>query len=235
PPRPCEGPAMRFGIALPSYGPLATADTLARLARVAEDAGIDSVWVSDHLVAPVGSRTIYPYDRRPDAKPGDMGVIERFYEPMTTLAWLAGRTRRVRLGVSAWVLAYRNPVVAAKVAATLDDLSGGRLVLAVGTGWLREEFEAVGAPFAARGARMEESLAIMGALWRGGEARFDGRHHRLPPVRTGRGAVQRPRPPIWSEANSAQALDRAARLGATGGTRSTSPRTSSPRGWRRSE
>jgi len=204
---------VRFGIALPNYGPLATPATLARLARVAEDAGVDSIWVSDHLVAPVATRSIYPYDRRPDAKPGDMGVIERFYEPLTTLAWLAGQTRRVRLGVSAYVLPYRNPVLTAKLAATLDDLSGGRLILGIGTGWLREEFEALDVPYAARGARTEDYLAVMNALWSGREARFDGRHYRLPPVRTGPPPAQHPRPPLWIAGNSPRALDRAARLG----------------------
>jgi probable F420-dependent oxidoreductase len=204
---------MRFGVALPNYGPLACADTLARLARRAEALGVDSIWMSDHLVAPVGVASIYPYDRRPDAKPGDMGVIERFYEPLTTLAWLAGQTRRVRLGVSAYVLPYRNPVLTAKLAATLDDLSGGRLILGIGTGWLREEFEALAVPFAARGARTDEYLAVLKALWAGGEARFTGRHYRLPPVRTGPPPAQRPHPPLWIAGNSPRALERAARLG----------------------
>jgi len=100
---------MRFGIAVPNYGPLAVPDTLVTLARHAEDLGVESIWVSDHLVAPVGVQSIYPYDRRPDAKPGDMGVIEYFYEPIVTLAYLAGLTTRVRLGVSAYIMPYRNP------------------------------------------------------------------------------------------------------------------------------
>ena len=204
---------MRFGVALPNYGPLAAPETLARLARHAEELGVESIWVSDHLVAPVGVRSIYPYDRRPDAKPGDMGVIERFYEPVVTLAYLAGQTTRVRLGVSAYVVPYRNPVLGAKQLASLDSLSDGRLILAVGTGWLREEFDALGVPFAARGRRTEEYLAVMRALWAGGEARFEGRHYRLPPVHAGPPPAQRPHPPLWIAGNSAVAIDRAARLG----------------------
>ena len=204
---------MRFGVALPNYGPLATSATLGRLARHADDLGVDSIWVSDHLVAPVGVQSIYPYDRRRDAKPGDMGVIERFYEPLVTLAFLAGQTRRVRLGVSAYVLPYRNPVLTAKLVATLDDLSGGRLVLGIGTGWLREEFDALAVPFAARGARTDDYLDVMKALWAGGEARLSGRYYDLPPVRTGPPPAQRPHPPLWIAGTSAASITRAARRG----------------------
>src|SRR4029077_5599060 len=102
---------VRIGVALPHYGPLASPDVLGRLAALAEARGADGVWVSDHLVAPVGSRSVYPYDRRPDPRPGQLGIIEEFYEALVTLAFLAGQTRRVRLGVSAYVLPCRNPVV----------------------------------------------------------------------------------------------------------------------------
>src|SRR5262245_32018351 len=204
---------MRFGVALPNYGPLATPDTLVRLARLAEDVGVDSVWVSDHLVAPVGVASIYPYDRRPNPKPGDMGVIEEFYEPVVTLAWLAGRTRRVRLGVSAYVLPYRNPVVTAKQVATLDALSGGRVVLAVGVGWLREEFAALDVPYEGRGRRTDDYLAVCRALWADGVATHGGPCYRLPPVRSGPRPAQHPHPPIWIAGNSDPALMRAVRHG----------------------
>jgi probable F420-dependent oxidoreductase len=204
---------MRLGIALPNYGPLATPEALRRLAATAEEAGADSIWVSDHLVAPVDVRSIYPYERRPDAQPGALGVIEEFFEPLTTLAVLAGSTTRVGLGVSAYVMPYRHPVVTAKQVATLDVLSGGRIVLAVGVGWLREEFEALGVPFERRGRRTEEYLAVCRALWAGGEARYDGELIRLPPVRTGPRPAQRPHPPIWIAGNSPAAIGRAARIG----------------------
>ena len=202
-----------FGIALPNYGPLAAPETLVRLARLAEDLGVDSVWVSDHLVAPVAVASVYPYDRRPDPKPGDMGVIEEFYEPLTTLAFLAGATTRVRLGISAYVMPYRNPVVTAKQVATLDRLSGGRVVIGIGVGWLAEEFAALDVPFARRGRRTEDYVAVCKALWSGGEARFDGETYRLPPVRTGPRPAQSPHPPLWVAGNSARGIERAARIG----------------------
>jgi probable F420-dependent oxidoreductase len=204
---------MRFGIALPNYGAFAQPDIIAGLARQAEDLGVDSIWVSDHLVAPVDVSSIYPYDRRPDAKPGDMGVIERFCEPMITLAYLAGHTRRVRLGISAYVMPYRNPVLTAKHVATLDYLSGGRMILGIGTGWLREEFDALAVPFAHRGRRTDEYIEVCKALWSGTEARFEGSTYHLPPVRTGPTPTQRPHPPLWIAGNSRAAIERAARLG----------------------
>jgi len=208
-----EARGLRFGVALPNYGPLASAENLVRLARRAEALGVDSIWVADHLVAPVSVDSVYPYDRRPDAKPGDMGVIEQFYEPLTTLAFLAGATSRIRLGVSVYVMPYRNPVVTAKIVATLDALSGGRAILGVGVGWLREEFAALGQDPRRRGRTTDEYLEVCRRLWRDEVAAFDGREYRLPPVRTGPKPVQRPWPPIWVGGNSAAALERAIALG----------------------
>jgi probable F420-dependent oxidoreductase len=204
---------MRFGIALPNYGPLASPETLGRLAERAAAAGVDSVWVSDHLVAPVDVASVYPYDRRPHAPSGDMGVIEQFYEPLVTLAYLAGRFPTLRLGVSAYVMPYRNPVVTAKQIATLDALSGGRLLVAVGVGWLREEFAALGVPFDDRGRRTDEYLEVCKRLWTGDQATFEGRTYRLPAVRTGPRPAQRPHPPLWIAGNSSAAMRRAVRLG----------------------
>jgi probable F420-dependent oxidoreductase len=205
---------VRIGVALPNYGPLAGPDSLVRLAKRAEELGADGIWVSDHLVAPVDARSVYPYGPPAAARgPTRLGIIEEFYEPLVTLAFLAGHTRTVRLGVSAYVLPYRNPVLTAKHVATLDALSSGRVVLAVGTGWLREEFAALDVPFAGRGRRTEDYLAVCRALWAGGVATYDGAAYRLPPVRTGPRPAQRPHPPIWIAGNSPAALTRAARLG----------------------
>jgi alkanesulfonate monooxygenase SsuD/methylene tetrahydromethanopterin reductase-like flavin-dependent oxidoreductase (luciferase family) len=97
--------------------------------------------------------------------------------------------------------------------ATLDRFSGGRVILGIGIGWLAEEFAALDVPFARRGRRTEEYVAVCKALWGGGEARFDGETYRLPPVRTGPPPAQRPHPPLWIAGNSARGIERAARIG----------------------
>jgi len=204
---------MRFGIAVPNYGPLANPGNLLRLARRAESLGVDSIWVADHLVAPVGVQSVYPYDKSPDPKPGNMGVIEDFYEPLTTLAFLAGATRHIKLGVSVYVMPYRNPVVTAKIVATLDALSEGRVIFGVGVGWLREEFTALGQDARHRGKVTDEYLEVCRRLWRDDVAEFAGRHYTLLPVRTGPKPVQRPWPPIWIGGNSDAARARALALG----------------------
>src|SRR5262249_49423324 len=145
--------------------------------------------------------------------PTRLGIIEEFYEPLVTLAFLAGHTQTARLGVSAYVMPYRNPVLTAKHVATLDALSGGRVVLAVGSGWLREEFVALDVPSAGRGRAPGPSRAVGRALGAGGVATYDGPPSRPPPVRTGPLPAQRPHPPIWIAGNSPAALSRAARIG----------------------
>jgi probable F420-dependent oxidoreductase len=204
---------LRFGVAVPNYGPLASAANLVRLARRAEALGVDSLWVADHLVAPLGVATVYPFDPSPNPKPGEMGVIEEFYEPLTTLAYLAGATERIRLGVSVYVMPYRNPVVTAKTVATLDALSGGRVIFGVGVGWLREEFTALGQDARHRGRVTDEYLEVCRRLWRDEVAQFAGEHYTLPPVRTGPKPVQRPWPPVWIGGNSDAARRRAVALG----------------------
>lgn len=212
-PTTADRPSLRFGIAVPNYGPLASPANLLRLARRAESLGVDSIWVADHLVAPLGVQSVYPFDRSPDPKPGNMGVIEQFYEPLTTLAFLAGATSRIRLGVSVLVVPYRNPVVTAKIVTTLDALSEGRVIFGAGVGWLREEFTALGQDARHRGAVTDEYLEVCRRLWRDDVAEFAGRHYTLPPVRTGPKPVQRPWPPIWIGGNSDAALARALALG----------------------
>ena len=205
--------ALLLGVTLPNYGPLAGAECLSRLAQRAESLGFDSVWVADHLVVPCDIASVYPFDRRSVPTPARLDALVEFYEPLITLAYVAARASRIRLGVSVYVVPYRNPVVTAKLIATLDALSGGRVIFGAGVGWLREEFGAVGADARVRGRVTDEYLEVCRRLWRDEVASFVGAHYRLPPVRSGPKPAQRPWPPIWIGGNSPAALARAVARG----------------------
>jgi probable F420-dependent oxidoreductase len=205
--------SLPVGVTLPNYGPLAAAATLSRLARRAEELGFDSIWVADHLVMPCDVASIYPFDRRARPQPARLDGLVEFYEPVVTLAYIAAVTTRIRLGVSVYIVPYRNPVVTAKLIATLDALSNGRVIFGAGVGWLREEFHALGADPRQRGRVTDEYLEVCRRLWRDEVASFSGAHYQLPAVRTGPKPTQRPWPPIWIGGNSQAALTRAVALG----------------------
>jgi alkanesulfonate monooxygenase SsuD/methylene tetrahydromethanopterin reductase-like flavin-dependent oxidoreductase (luciferase family) len=162
---------VKFGISLVMRGRDATLASAATLGELAEDHGYDSVWVSDHIVIPPKRKTTFPGTADGDFPPS---WREGYLESVTTLAWLAGRTHRVRLGTSALVLPLRNPLVLAKQFATVDVLSGGRLSVAVTAGYAEDEFEVIGVPFGGRGARLEEQVRLLQAMWRTDPASFDG-------------------------------------------------------------
>jgi probable F420-dependent oxidoreductase len=200
---------MRLGAFLPPWGDHATPADFDLLARGVEDLGYDSLWTGDHVVFPRDVVSPYPYNTT-GAFPFDRN--QPLFEPVTLLAYLAGRTTTVRLGMSVLVLPMRNPVITAKMLAGIDNLTRGRLELGVGVGWLREEFEALTADFAARGELTEEWITILRQLWTAGSpAGFEGRHYRFAPL------VLLPRPdrpiPIVIGGNSRSALRRAARIG----------------------
>jgi probable F420-dependent oxidoreductase len=197
---------------LNNRGSAATSASIVETAQWADRLGYHAVWVSDHVVVPVAFRSQYPY-----GVPGSWSLEDRqhFYEPFTTLAYVAGATRGVRLGTGVLVAPQRNPVLMGKMLATLDALSGGRVVSGVGVGWLREEFEALGAGhlFAERGRATEEWIEIWKALWTQETSSFRGRFYTLPPVRAFPKPVQRPHPPVLIGGNTRAARRRAARLG----------------------
>ncbi|MGH7317173.1 MAG: LLM class F420-dependent oxidoreductase [Candidatus Rokuibacteriota bacterium] len=145
------------------FGPVGTRGNMLTFARRMEALGYDSLWASDHVVIPHRIESHYPYS--PSGR-FPLAPEVPFLEPLTTLAVVAGVTDRVRLGTSILVLPHRNPVMAAKMAATLDHLSEGRLVLGVGVGWMREEIELLGGSYDRRGAWSDEALAVMRACWR---------------------------------------------------------------------
>ena len=186
---------MHFGVGLPHFRQLASTEAIVTVAQQAEALGFDSVWVSDHIVVP---RSAIPR------------FGEVFFEPFTTLAYVAGKTRRIRLGTSVIILPYRHPLFMGKALATLDVLSGGRLIVGAAVGWLAEEFEALGIPFTERGARSDEALKVMRALWTEAEPKFEGKFFRFAGIRAEPKPLQKPHPPIWIGGNSPAAFRRAA-------------------------
>ena len=201
---------MKYGVMLPNVGPMADMDFLARAAGRAEELGYDGVFLSDHIVIPREMRSAYPY--RTDGR-FPLSAGDRILEPVTALAYLAGVTGSLRLGLSVLVLPYRHPVLNAKMLGTLDAISGGRLIVGAGVGWLAEEFAALDADFEARGAVAEEHIAILRALWTEPEADFAGAHYKVAGLGMTPAPVSRPHPPIWVGGTGPRALRRAARLG----------------------
>ena len=164
--------AVTFGCSIPSSGALASPENLRALAQRAEDLGFDSVWVSDHVVVPRQIESFYPY--APDGVPTFRPDLP-YFEPLAALNFLAGCTQRVRLGTHVLIIPYRNPVVTAKMLATLDVLSGGRVILGAGVGWMEEEFLALGLDtYHQRGAVTDEYIRLFKELWTKDEPEFHG-------------------------------------------------------------
>ena len=202
---------MHFGVSLPGRGPLATPDALTKLAEKADALRYASLFVTDHVVIPTSNNSTYPYS--PTGRfAGDW--TNGYLEPIALMGVLAGLTSRVKLGTSVLVVPYRNPVVTAKMLATIDVLSRGRVTVGVGVGWLREEFQALGAPdFDRRGAVGDEYLRIFKTLWTQDPASFRGEFYRFDAIRCLPHPTQKPHPPIWIGGHSKAALRRVARLG----------------------
>jgi probable F420-dependent oxidoreductase len=207
---------MEFGLTIPHTGRNASPEWVRDYATAAEDAGWDSLWGVDHLVMPQHTDSDYTLGRKP-AKIADdavSGLLSPNYEMMTTLTWIAGFTERIKLGTAVAVLPIRNAVQNARILATLDVYSGGRVLYGVGVGWLREEAEAMGMPWDRRGARSEEHIALLRALGcaDGDLVEFHGEFHDLPPMDPEPRPVQRPIP-ILVGGHSDIALERAGRIG----------------------
>jgi probable F420-dependent oxidoreductase len=188
---------MKVGICLPNYGPATDPAAIRQVATAAEEAGYDSVWVTDHILVP-------------EEHAATFGQV---IEVLVTLGYLAAVTGRVSLGTSILVLPQRDPILVAKQAAAVDQLSGGRLILGVGAGWMAGEFDNLGVDFRRRGRMMDEWIRLMRALWTEPEPAFEGEWFHFA------GAVFEPKPlqaggpPLWIGGNSDAAMRRAATLG----------------------
>jgi probable F420-dependent oxidoreductase len=168
------------------------------LAKNAELLGIDSIWISDHVVLP----TIYQ-DR----------FSEVLYDPFVLLSSIAANTKKISLGTSVIIVPYRNPIVVAKMISTIDVLSEGRIVLGVGPGWMEEEFNILGIPFNERGQRTDEYINIFKEVWEKDEPQFEGEFYSFSKIKFYPKPIQKPHPPIWIGGISKKAIARAVELG----------------------
>ena len=189
---------MKLGICLPHYGRPIEVGRLLQVVRRAEERGLDSVWVTDHVIVPRDANVIYR---------------DHMLDPLAVLPWLAGVTERIALGTSVVILPYRSPIPVAKLLASVDVLSGGRLIVGAAIGWLEGEFDALGVPFRERASRSDEALDLFRTLWTRAEPEIQTRRHRLQGVVFSPLPLQKPRPPLWIGGGSEGAFRRVARFG----------------------
>lgn len=189
---------MHFGIHLPHFGRFGTTENIRRIAETAEALDYDSIWVSDHVVAP-------------SVVLGYFG--SSFWEPLTVLTYAAAVTKKVRLGTSVIIVPYRDPLITAKAIATIDQLSHGRVIFGAASGWLEPEFEALGQKFAERGEQTDEYLRIYKEAWTKEDPEFQGRYRTFKDLKFEPKPVQQPYPPLWIGGISKRAIRRAVEFG----------------------
>jgi probable F420-dependent oxidoreductase len=181
-------------VILPNYSAGSSVDAIRRVTELAEELDFDSVWTTEHII--VGPEAVDPYGR--------------VYDPLVTLGWIAGWTKRIGLGTSIVLVPLHNPMHLAKQVATLQELSGGRFTLGVGMGWHKDEFDFMGVAFEGRGRRADEAIRLMRALW-SGERDFDGEHWSFHEATSE--PHPSPQPEIWVGGSSPRAIRRARELG----------------------
>ena len=199
---------MEIGLHVPNAQSGANAEDILAAARTAERLGFDGVWMFDHLFTPTDLESKYPYSR--DGAYA-LSAEDPFYDPLGLFGVLAGATEKLTLGTGVLVAAYRNPIVLAKTLATIERFAPGRIRLGIGTGWMREEFEALGVPFERRGARLDEYIEALRLMWSGEVSSFDGEFYSWDEA----GFLPAPTQPIplIVGGHSDRALERAAKHG----------------------
>lgn len=200
---------MRYWLQLPQGGWVANRDNVRLYALLAEEIGFQGLWLGDHIVIPVDYTSQYPYAAQHPV-PSDRPFLEAY----TTLSYIAGMTERVRLAVTVAIAPYRHPLLHAKIVATLDHLSNGRLEVGVGTGWLEEEFLALGADYSRRGKVTNEYLDAMCKLWSGQPVAFNGETVKFKSVQCLPMPTQQPHPPLWIGGAGPRAIARIVRFNA---------------------
>ena len=205
---------MQFGFYLPNSGEGAQPDALASIARRGDELGFFCMVAPDHILMPRKVNSVYPYSVTGNILAGGNSGAGEWPEQITTLAFLAGITRNIRLVTSVMIVPYRNPLLTAKMLATLDVLSKGRLIVGAGVGWMEEEFELLESPpFAERGAVTDEYLRAFVELWTKDDPAFEGKYVNFSNITFLPKPAQQPHPPIWIGGQSRAALRRAGRLG----------------------
>ena len=205
---------MEYGFYLPNSGAGAEPDALADIAKLGDRLGFYCMVMPDHILQPNQINSTYPYSLTGDILAAGQSGDGEWPEQITTLAYLAGVTERIRLVTSVMIIPYRNPILTAKMLSTLDMLSKGRLILGAGVGWMEEEFELLDAPpFAERGAVTNEYLQAFIELWTNDDPKFEGKYVNFSDITFLPKPVQKPYPPIWIGGQSKPAIRRAAQIG----------------------
>ena len=201
---------MKYGFTLPGRGHLATPERLGIIARKGEEFGFDTLLTGDHILVPKNISSVYPYTEGGEFPGSGSGES---MEQITLLSYIAGQTSKIRLVTSVLIVPHRNPLIAAMSLATLDLLSEGLLVVGVGVGWMREEFQALGLPpFEERGAVTDEYIRAFKVLWTEDDPHFQGKYISFDDISFLPKPVQKPHPPIWVGGESRPALRRTAEL-----------------------
>ncbi len=201
---------MKVGVVPINSSPFIGLGFLGRFAKLLEDLGYESVWTFEHVIVPNEYSSVYPYN--PQGKLAIAGQ-DRFVDPLIALTWVAACTERLRLGTGVNILTQTNPLYLAKQASSIDHLSNGRLMLGLGVGWLKEEFDALGVPFDRRGQRADEYIDAMTAAWSGQEVDFRGEFVNWHGWEMQPPSVQQPRIPIIVGGTSPAAIRRVAARG----------------------
>ena len=211
---PVMGDLPLLGFGLPVSGSWATPGTMLRVARRAEELEYASLWTFQRVLYPAEGGLDPSYDavHNPSTRPADDASYRAVHDPLVPLAYVAGHTDRIRLGTATVCAPFIAPALLAKSMTSLDVLSGGRLTVGLGIGWLPQEYAAAGVPFERRGARMDEYLRCLDALWTQDPVEFAGEFYTVPRSHTGLAPVQRPHPPVLLGGAAAPALRRAGRL-----------------------
>jgi probable F420-dependent oxidoreductase len=203
----------KVGFLLPQFGEMAQPETLRYFGALGEELGYESIWAADHIITPTNITSPYPYNKAHNYPiPPEAAVLE----PFVALSFLAGATMTLKLGFSVLILAYRHPVQTAKMLATLDVLSEGRLLIGAGVGWLEEEFAALDVEFRERGRRGDEIIEIWKQAWTTGFIDYEGTHYRVHEVGCSPRPVQTPIPHLSIGGHSEAAYRRMFRHGADG-------------------